>query len=200
MKTFWYYDTWQTLFKNCQRVNNVKESVEKKKFLLEFFLKQVVFLLLGGYFLFVWSIQSKTTLLTCFVLSNMTDLYYEFLFVDFVKYVLKVLKSAYENLNKRVLFQENLGLCEELMKSYAQNYRLLGETIDTVNKLFGFQILLIIFHTGLHTVNTVNFDILYIQLESENFYFYYQLVSSILLVLLLWVSILCFVSKNFARF
>ncbi|KAJ3648116.1 hypothetical protein Zmor_019950 [Zophobas morio] len=71
------------------------------------------------------------------------------------------------------------------MKNCLQNYRLLGQTIDVVNKLFGFQLLLIIFHSGLHVVNSLNFVNLYKKSEFGKFNSDHVLMSSVVLILLL---------------
>src|SRR5699024_7683667 len=107
-------------------------------------------LALTSYNIYVFIISFDLSVLQYILHSYMVDLYYEFLVTLLLKYLLSVIHKGYEALNCKLCDIQTKPKLEESMKELIQNYRILSETIQLFNSLFGYQLLLIIFHCGLH--------------------------------------------------
>lgn len=114
------------------------------------------------------------------LISPVLDIYYEFIVFILLATFLNILGNGYKNLKSRLeKLLKNLELVDEMSYLVAE-YRVLGETIEFLNSIFGFQLFLITFHTGLQILDVSNF-ILNFLLTNANHTFFYHVLATITL-------------------
>ncbi|EFA07611.1 gustatory receptor 114 [Tribolium castaneum] len=155
---------WKILLANFRYLDlnlHNNEKTERKiwnNFYSTFLLEQTLFFGCLCYQAHVWSRIMKITFLESLWFSPTVDRCYEFQVVTLIVAFLKCFNNRYKELNHRLL--KCLNNNQKVLQEY-QNlvcyHRLLGETIDAFNKLFGYQILLLVFHAGLQLVGCLNF-------------------------------------------
>ncbi|EFA07613.1 gustatory receptor 116 [Tribolium castaneum] len=160
---FWDVDKWRVLITNFRYVDEklqntgTKELRVLKNFYCGFAVKEVVFLLFVTYEMYIWSNVLELSFVKGMKLGPMIDLYYEFHFIAFLTCITECLRMRYEELNARLVrMNSSLTIVKDL-RSLVQYYRILGEIIDIFNNLFGYQIILLIFHSGLQIISSLNF-------------------------------------------
>ena len=129
-----------------------------KNFYFTFFLKQLVFFVGTCAGQYVWADLMQLSILKVIIPTCMFECYYEFFLIIVINALVQSFKSRYQDLNRRVLivFQETKTV--QKWRALAQDYRILGETVDVFNKMFGWQIVLMMFHFGLEMVTTLYFN------------------------------------------
>ncbi|EFA07603.1 gustatory receptor 106 [Tribolium castaneum] len=164
---FWDVDKWRTLFTNLQYIDinlqnkGKKESKLMKNFYFWFVLKQVMFLCYSTYGIQVFGTMQRTSFFKTFLNSCLMDVYYEFLLISLINILIRSFKSRYKDLNQKLETAcEQSKSVEELM-NIANYYRILGDTVEIFNSLFGYQIILVIFDCCLETVSALNGAFLY---------------------------------------
>lgn len=160
---FWDVDKWRVLVTNFRYIDERLENRGRKEvgilrnFYCGFAIKEIFFLLFALYEMYIWSIVLEFSFLKGIVMGPLIDLYYEFQMVIFITCIVNCIKSRYEDLNSRILkLYSDKNIVRELRK-LIELYRILGEIIEVFNKLFGYQIILVIFHSGLQVISSLNF-------------------------------------------
>ncbi|EFA07607.1 gustatory receptor 110 [Tribolium castaneum] len=150
---------WRTLFNNLRYLDLNLHNKGKtegsiwKNFYFTFVLRQLFFIMSVVYQIHVWTSKEKISFLRGFWLSPAVDMFYEFQIIELMTSVVKSLESRYADLN------ENFLQCQdEKFESFVYYHRILGETVDLFNSLFGYQTLLITFHIGSQLVVCLNFS------------------------------------------
>ncbi|KAJ3648111.1 hypothetical protein Zmor_019945 [Zophobas morio] len=182
-RSLWDLNNWELLFKNCQHIYEQlpeKNKVDLKIVMPSFVIKQFVICLLTLYPFFVLTAYFGTPAWKCIFLSHMTGLYYEYLLVSFVKGVVKILKNGYQSLNYKLSrIDPQAKYVEETIRNLAKSYRLLGQTIDIFNTIFGYQLALVIFHCGLQFINALNFLLVCMKWDFVNSFFHFVWVATV---------------------
>ncbi|KAJ3636560.1 hypothetical protein MTP99_000093 [Tenebrio molitor] len=176
--SFFDAEDWKTLFSNFQLVDtklqnrgrvNLKIS---QNFYVGLFVKHLVFALFGA----------------LFIMGGFIQLYYEFLIIILLRSLVEGLKNRYEDLNDRLLrISKRPNILHEL-SSIAHSYRILGENVEICNKLFGYQVLLIIFHCGFQMVHCLNFTFVSFIFNSN--LYSHGLTSGILMLIVITGNVL----------
>lgn len=158
-------NAWKILFTNFQHIDiklQNKDKVEKtiwKNFYFAFSTKLLIFTVFAFYALHSWSNFLKISYLQGLWTSPICDVFYEFQIFVFITSIVQCIKIRYQMLNaKLITINKSPKMIEEL-KQLIPMYQILGETIQIFNKLFGYEILLIFFHTGMQLVACVNFPL-----------------------------------------
>lgn len=136
---------WKLLFKNLQYIDIKLQNKGKtesriwKNFYFNFVIKIVFFTAFFTYQLYGWSSFLKITFFQSLQTGPMFDVLYEFLIFMFFTCIVQLIKQRYKNLNNKLLtLQKSTKMIQEL-QLFVQIYRILGETIEIFNKLFGYQ-------------------------------------------------------------
>ncbi|KAJ3648133.1 hypothetical protein Zmor_019959 [Zophobas morio] len=155
---------WKMIFTNLRCIDKSLKNVGKdetyvlRNFYLIFFLKQLVFFVAICVGQYVWASLMHLSILKVIIVTCVFECYYEFFLITVINALVQSFKSRYQNLNHRVLvvFQETKTV--QKWRALAQDYRILGETVDVFNEMFGWQIVLMMFHFGLEMVSTLYFN------------------------------------------
>ncbi|KAJ3647925.1 hypothetical protein Zmor_019771 [Zophobas morio] len=162
LKNFWNFENWGTLFRNFHYVDIKLKNLGRKEpkilrnFYWLFLVKHVAFFTPVVYISCDMLINLKMTLLTILQTGSIMFVYYEFLVIVLWLSLIESFKARYESLNRKLVAARKRHSILEV-RNLAQLYGILGETVETFNKLFGYQILLIIFHFMLELVICLNF-------------------------------------------
>ena len=186
-------ENWRKFFTNLQHIDaslpNYKKS--ERNFYIFFYTKQVVFVVITLVELYGWSAFLQMSFLETLFTTCAIESFYEFLIVLLLDGLLGCLKTRYKALNAKLLKIPEKGKFVQDLRSIVHDYRILGETVAMFNKIFGYQIVLIIFHFGLEMITSLSFTFVppgfY---TSEDMHFPLVLAISLLL---LWML----VSSNF---
>lgn len=83
------------------------------------------------------------------------EIYYGFQIIILIRCIVKSLKIRYQDINEKLLkIQYNQDIKE--LQGLTENFRILGESTEIFN-LFGYQIIMIILHSGLQLICCINF-------------------------------------------
>jgi hypothetical protein len=192
--SLWDVDNWKILMTNFHYVdlklqNKAKVEVRLvKNFYFGFFVKHFFFMIFAIYSICVWSSLFGFTIWKTVLVTGWKEMYYEFLTVNLLNCFIQSFKSRYEDLNERLL---NIGkerkVVPELTK-LAHCYRILGETIEIFNKMFGVQQLMIIFHCGTEFVSCLNLSFVSF-LTDDNSLYLHIIISNVAVLISISVSI-----------
>ncbi|EFA07606.1 gustatory receptor 109 [Tribolium castaneum] len=182
--------SWKRMIKNFQQIDvklrnrgRVETSVWGN-FYFKYTLKQILFLIFCAYELYSWSNFIAKIALSSIWFSPMGDLFYEFQTFNLITCLLQSIKVRYEVLNEKlVMITKRKAKSLYELQEMVQIYRILGETIEIYNSLFGYQILLITFHCGLQLVGCLNFPL--VALNTSNFDINIILCNIIFLMIML---------------
>ncbi|EFA07609.1 gustatory receptor 112 [Tribolium castaneum] len=197
--SFFNFNTWRMLFTNFYSIdaklqNGGKIEINIWKNYFHFILKQVVLLAFLLYQVYSWSIFLKISVLQSLWNSPLCDFFYEFQIFTLLTSILSRIKTRYKLLNARFArIKTNPKVVQELQQC-VQIYRILGETVEIYNNLFGHQILLITFHCGLQLVACFNFSL--IAFNTTNFNVHIVLCNIAILTLMLFCFIWMVISME----
>lgn len=156
---------WQMLFTNLQYIDlklQNKGNIEFKfwnNFYFGFAVKLLVFGAFSFYELYSWTSFLKISYLQGLWNSPFLDLFYQCQIFTLLMCIVQSIKIRYKSLNaKLITCQKSPRIIQELQQ-LVKIYRMLGETIEIFNKLFGYKILLIIFYSGMQLVFSINFPL-----------------------------------------
>jgi hypothetical protein len=190
--SFFDAEDWKTLFSNFQLVDTKLQNRGRveleipQNFYVGLFVKHLVFALFGAYVLYVWANVLELSYCRLLIMGGFIELYYEFLIIILLRSLVEGLKNRYEDLNNSLLrISKRPNILHEL-SSIAHSYRILGENVDICNKLFGYQVLLIIFHCGFQMVHCLNFTFVSFIFNSN--LYSHGLTSGILMLIVITVS------------
>lgn len=187
-------EKWTMLIRNLQHIDERLDNVGKKKtigimksFYFGFFVKQVCFFLFAIYIVYIWSDVLDYPFTKALFTDPVLDLYYEFLIIILIRSIVKSIKIRYSELNEKFLkIQCSQNLTPEL-QNLVENFRILGETIEIVNNLFGFHIILILFHSGLQVVCCLNFMFILVR-QTEGYLYHHFVIANLSILAFTMVS------------
>lgn len=155
-----YYniDKWRLFLKNFEYVdrkfgNRNKTSKIYKNFYFWFLVKIVIFFCFFSPQFYLWLGATHLKVSEIFV-GITVEIVNNFLFAVVLNALLMCFYGRYKDLRKKLQRSKMQSYQIEEIK---QIMRILGESIAIFNEMFGYQILLLIFQTGLHIINYANF-------------------------------------------
>ena len=149
---------WKTLLTNYQYIDK-KVATRESHLYYKFVLKQIMFLVAVIYLSYGWSLSLNMPPVKVLLISPFVELYYEYLLITLLTTFVDKIRSGYSHLNASLIKWSHDPKFINEMRTLSQDYRRLGHTIDVFNDLFGYQMILIIFHCGAHAVSSLNFTI-----------------------------------------
>lgn len=122
------------------------------------------------------------------------DLLFEFSLTTLIAILVRRIKNRYKNLNNKLLqISTKVEIKLDEVLKLMQMYRILSETVQIFNELFGYLFVLMFFHFGVETVSCLNFFYVYILIATTEMpLFHYILVANLCVIILVVVS-----KKNF---
>ncbi|KAJ3647942.1 hypothetical protein Zmor_019785 [Zophobas morio] len=158
MKTcFLECSNWRRLLMNCQYIDK-KISRENSNLFWKIVWMKFIFFVLTAYELYIWLMIFDFSVIKFLpVLSYMR--YYKFMVTTLAEILIGKIRSGYVNLNRNLVKSYHSPNFLHEMRALTRDYRILGETIDTYNNLFGYQIILIMLHCGLEVISNLNFSL-----------------------------------------
>ncbi|KAJ3648106.1 hypothetical protein Zmor_019940 [Zophobas morio] len=171
--TLWHVDNWKTLITNFKYIDiKLKNGGHKetfwKNFYFVFFLQNIVFFMIIVYQLNAFSSMTKIEMWKGLWLSPLGDFYQEFLLVILISELVKSVKIRYKDLNETLI--KNCGRLDFKEIKLAGNiFRILGETVDLISQIFGYQIISILFHFGLQIIVCLNYIFIMIHSSYKDF-------------------------------
>lgn len=134
----------------------------------------------------------KLTYLQALWNSPMFDLFYEFQIFTFLTCIVQCIKMRYKMLNTKLITSTKSSKMIQEVQQLVQIYRILGEIIESFNKVFGYEILLIIFHTGMQLVFCINFALIYLKTTDLHIHI---IICNIFYLIVILVSNNCVIIK-----
>ncbi|KAJ3648136.1 hypothetical protein Zmor_019959 [Zophobas morio] len=189
--SFFDLQNWKTLFTNLkivdQKLGNAgdRERCLWNNFYFGFAAKQLIFLALVVFQVYTWSYITHLSAFKILFMTGFVEIFGQFLITILISCVLQVLKSRYKDLNSKLLELRNNVKVPLEMKNLARSYRILGECVHIVNSLFGYQIILIMFHFGVEIVHGLNFIIVSFDTPVEERFYGRFLVASVCVFILM---------------
>ena len=189
----WDIENWKTLFTNLQTVDQKLQNVDDleksvwKNFYLTFSTKQVIFLLLVVYQVNILSSTTQLSPIKILFLTGSVEHFVEYLVSILLNCLVQVFNSRYKDLNARLVEIKKAHISRE-MKNLVQSYRILSENVHIFNSLFGYQIILIMFHFGIEVVNGLNSIFISFVIPDHQSYLGYLLLGSACVFILMMVS------------
>lgn len=153
----WNCDKWKLLINNFEYIDRKlghrnKKSKICKNFYFWFFIKVVIFLCFFSPQFYLWFAVTKIKSFEIFI-SVFVELVNNFLFSVILNSLLMCFYYRYKDLSKKL---RNMKIDIWQIEEVKQLFRILGETIEMFNEMFGYQILFLILQTGLHLINYAN--------------------------------------------
>ncbi|KAJ3647927.1 hypothetical protein Zmor_019773 [Zophobas morio] len=154
-------NNWNLLYKHLHFIDKnlhnvgVIETKIWSNFYCKFLIKHTIFIIGLCYILYTWIQLLKVSVFKVFLTYPILELYYDFLVIVLFSTLVEAFKSRYNDLSG-TLSQIFASGDERALKTLAQLYRILGDTIDIFNKIFGYQIILIILRCGLMVITVLN--------------------------------------------
>ncbi|KAJ3648146.1 hypothetical protein Zmor_019969 [Zophobas morio] len=167
---------WRKLFMNFYYIDTELKNVGKpetqitKNFYFELVLKHIFFVLFFTFEFHMWGSFFKVSWVKMIILFSGVELYYEFLLVILLNSLVHSLTIRYKDLNSRLLYVSKKTKIVDEVQSIVHCYRLLGETVEIFNKIFGPQILLIMFQFGFEMVSCLNLSFFSVVYTDFTFY------------------------------
>ncbi|KAJ3647929.1 hypothetical protein Zmor_019775 [Zophobas morio] len=177
---------WILLFQNFYILDKHLKSVTEEKNIgrcyAKIFIKHLLFITLLGHGVWIFSTSAKFSFLKLFLFVPVIHLYYEFLTVSVLIILVEAFKSRYKLLSHKVLIFSNKNRLVQETKTIAQNYQILGETVQIFNGIFGYKIILIILHCALEVIRILNTCYAGFFVDKSNFISVHLLISNICLL------------------
>ena len=149
-----------------------KGKVEKNlfnRFYLTIFLKHVLFLVITSLQTYVWYNFFQLPFVLLFLFIGNFECYIEFLIIVLMHSLVQSLKIRYVELNKKVVKTCRNNISH--LKNVCHDYRILGQTVEIFNKIFGYEIILILWHFGVESVNSLTFIFVpYVSTDVHNYF------------------------------
>ena len=175
------------LIQKCQYIDTKTSENKSQLIYFKFLLKTAVFLVFLAYELYVCSISHNMSYFKIFILTPSIDMYYEFLVVVVITSVVAKIKNGYVYLNANLEIACKSPQLIDKMRFLTQDYRILGETIEVFNDLFGYQLILITLHCGLLIISGLNFIIIALKTEHDDLIFFHVVASNMLVIIFVLV-------------
>ena len=183
-------DQWKTLFTNLHSIQEKVHTGVWKNLYVTIVTKHTVFVLFLLYIYYVWSNVMGVAFYKVAILSGFMELYYEFLIILLITSLVGCLKRRYEQLNDNLRKLRGRNNLEIVVHHLIRDYRTLAESVEIFNTLFGYQIILIIFHCGLTLINSLNFTFLRLVINIDDRFYQHSLVSNVCFLVIILVSVI----------
>ena len=199
--SFWDVKLWQTLITNFRYIDTKLQNTGKteqsvfRNFYCQFFATQCVLFLIIAYTAFNWISVVDTNPWKILLFGDFIETYITSVMTVLITTLARVFKIRYEELNTelvRITRREKFVTREVV--GLTKIYRLLGDTVEVYNKIFGYQLVLIVLQSGLQIVHCLNF-ILELTTLAEDIN-YRLLFGSFSLLFWTLVNIECFLYEN----
>ncbi|KAJ3651182.1 hypothetical protein Zmor_017235 [Zophobas morio] len=191
-------ENWKILFRKLHTVDNKLENIgdqEKsawKNFYVGFAAKQAIFVGVVAYEVYIWSLVIKLSVVKILFISGFAEMFNEYLLILLMRCLVQVLQSRYEDLNNRLLNMKEVEV-SRVLKNLVHSYRLLNECVYTFSNLFGYQIILIIFHFYIEIIHGLNFTFVSFVIPVEKVYYKHLLISGTIVLVLMTYNLLTIV-------
>ncbi|KAJ3648119.1 hypothetical protein Zmor_019952 [Zophobas morio] len=157
----WATNLWTEMFAGFRFVdrklqNQGKRESFQRNFYWKLLLKHVFFGTVVYYQIYVWSNFVAMPVWKMVIFSGCMEICYEFLVVLLLTALVQAFEVRYKDLNERLMDVSKKAAIFDELQSLVKAYRILGETVEIFNELFGHQLVLIIFHCGLQMVHCLN--------------------------------------------
>ena len=141
---------WVSLFKTLQQLDSNLNTT--KNLCCIFFVKQTIFIVSFAFGMYGWLTFAPTPYMKFLLSIPMTDFYYEFLIVSVYEILVQVFREKYKEVNDKLLNIQAENKFYSEVRNLKKRWRVLGQSVQTLNRIFGYQILLVILHCGLELV------------------------------------------------
>ncbi|EFA07610.1 gustatory receptor 113 [Tribolium castaneum] len=161
--SFGSVDNWRKLFSRLQFIDLKLQNTGKtekqfwKNIYFAWFLKQVIFFGASCGQMYIWSVLMKASYFKTIWTTPLLDYLFAFELIILINVLTESIKVRYKDLNKRLLKISGSPKVTEELKHLVFYHRILGEVVELINKIFGYQIILIVFLCGLQLVGSLNF-------------------------------------------
>lgn len=161
--TVWNVSHWKTLFVNFETIDANLENTntnDSKNFWIHLSIRHVLFGIFAGHQFYTWArFFDFSWLQTTWIVPTL-EFYEEFLVVQLIDALVQSIRARYRALNSRLIEvcqNSETNKMDQELANLSHLYRLLGENVDTFNSIFGYQILLTLFHWGLQMILCFNY-------------------------------------------
>ncbi|XP_044264791.1 uncharacterized protein LOC123011435 [Tribolium madens] len=167
-----------------EKLNNAGKKEEKilKNFYFRFCLKQFFFILFAFYITYIWSLVLDYPFIKSFLTGLLLELFYEYQVIILIRCVVISIKIRYKDLNKKLRELHSSQNVISDLQNLVEYFRILGEMIDLLNDLFGYQIILFLFHSGLQVVGCVSFMFSMVKQTQESMFLHFIIANVSVLI------------------
>ena len=186
--SFFDVKNWTILFDNYTYWNS--KIGQNSNLFLKFAFKHVMFLLFMFNATYGWSVTVDLSMSSIVFTTSIVEMYYEYLLIMLWTHVIDRLRCGYVHLNAKL---SKWSLSPKFifeLRNLTQDYRLLGEATEIYNDLFGFQLILILFHCGGHAITALNFILTANAIDFSDPFFYYMVLCNLSVFIFTFVRIL----------
>ena len=160
-----------------------RQEIHLKWYYFRYFVKQVVFFAIFVYAFVVWTKSLGRSVIECLPMIAVSDYFYEYLSVMYLAEFIGCVRRRYQSMREKIeRCHRKPGIVLEL-ENLIDCYRTLGETVDLYNEIFGYQIILIIFHCGVESLHCLNFAYVFMVAPEKSSLLYHILAVDSLLLL-----------------
>ena len=162
--SFWDVKLWQTMITNFRYIDTKLQNTGKteqsvfKNFYCQFFATQCIVFLIIAHTAFNWISLVDTNPWKILLFGGFIETYITSLMTILITTLARVFKVRYEELNielVRTTRRQKFDTREVV--SLSKIYRLLGDTVEIYNKIFGYHLVLIVLQSGLQVVHCLNY-------------------------------------------
>lgn len=185
---------WVKLFKNLHWVDKNFGVIEQKqqftrRFIEQFILKHIFFIIVWSYQVCIWTSVMQMPWYKVFWLMGYQDVVFECLLITLIATLVTSIKNKYKNLSKKLYQISTKVEVKSEIKHIMQVYRVLGQTVQIFNELFGYLIVMLFFHFGIEAVSCLNFFYVFVIIGRKGMpLFHYVLVANLCVIILVLVS------------
>lgn len=157
---------WKMLLENVKLVDlflgnrGKREKSVWTNYYFSFTIKHVVMISVGVYTSYIWSKAVDVPFFDGIYMGPIFDIYYHFQLTIVLTTLVKVIRVRYEDLSTKLVKtceETKLGDFVVEIRNMASIFRILGDSIEVFNEIFGFRIILLMFHWGLQIITCLNF-------------------------------------------
>ncbi|KAJ3647944.1 hypothetical protein Zmor_019787 [Zophobas morio] len=181
------HTNWKNLLRNYHYIDK-KISKGSSGLFRKLVWRHLIYFMYTPFSLYLWLKMINLPLIQMLPIIPLPYMYYKFMLVMLAKILADKIKSGYVNVNTKLARCSHGPKFLIELRSLTQDYRILGETIEIYNNLFGYQIILIVFHCGLEIVSSLNFVLTSVIVTPEQPFFYQLLTSNLGLFIFSLVS------------
>ncbi|KAJ3647913.1 hypothetical protein Zmor_019762 [Zophobas morio] len=160
--TFLSVKHWKILFTNLEKFDTriksrgkVKMSISRRLICCTI-IQQVMSLLLCFYVLYLVTGVLKAPLWRSISSTLPIEVCYETVVIFLINVINDIIKRRYRLLNTKLVEVLRGSKVIQELENVAECYQILGETATSFNRIFGYQMLIIVFHCGVEVIHCLN--------------------------------------------